>query len=247
MRTLLFFCLLSLPVVGFVYADDPHGGPTIILRDRVEVSAPTIALADIVDLTAPEETAAALGTVTIGPSPLPGLSRSITIGYIKVRLRQNHFDPDGMTFGGVGEVIVVRSKVEPPSQPDDMSPAPPDGEAHAQILAARRIPRGHVLTPDDLAPSTHPDLAQPLIGLRATRFIEAGVAITQAMLEPVPTVDRGDLVTLVIEVGAIRIRAMAEVRAPASVGGLTKVRVLQTNKLLDAQVLDSQTVSIPTR
>ena len=104
-----------------------------------------------------------------------------------------------------------------------------------------------ILTPDDLAPSTHPDLAQPLIGLRATRFIEAGVPITQAMLEPVPTVDRGDLVTLVIEVGAIRIRAMAEVRAPASAGRMTKVRVLQTNKLLDAQVLDSQTVSLPAR
>ncbi len=243
--TRTFCCLLVSMAAHSALADTGVEIPTIALRETAEVSAPTITLGDIAQITAPEESTGTLGAVVIGPSPLPGLSRSITIGYIKVRLRQNALDPNRMTFGDVDEVTVVRAETGPLPAPNDISLTSADGHAHAQIVAARRIPRGHVITPTDLAPSTYPDLTQQLIGLRATRFIEAGAQVTLATVEPVPAVDRGDLVTLIIEVGIVRIKAMAEIRAPAAIGELTKVRVLQTNKLLDAQVLDSQTVRLP--
>lgn len=234
---------LMIPLLVVLAQTAPPPGPRIALRREAQVASSDVRLADIAEITAASEAADAIGAVVIGPAPLPGLSRSIRLGYVKVRLRQNGFDPDDMAFGDVREVIVRRADLMPPVQ----SLHPTGGNAHKDetaIRAARRIPRGHIITPEDLhAPS--PSQVQQFLGLRARHFIENGSSVTSAMLEPVPTVERGDLVTLTFEMGAVRVKAWAEVRSPATVGALTKVRILQTNKLLDAKVLDSHNVLLP--
>ncbi len=237
----LRYLMISLAVVLAQTAPSPS--PRIVLRQEVQVASSDVRLADIAEITAAPKAADAIGAVVIGPAPLPGLSRSIRLGYIKVRLRQNGLDPDNMAFGDVREVIVRRTDFIPPVQ--SLHAADDNGRKdETTIRAARRIPRGHIITPEDLdAPA--PMQIQQFLGLRARRFIENGSPVTSAMLEPVPAVERGDLVTLTFEMGAVRIKALAEVRAPASVGALTKVRILQTNKLLDAKVLDSHNVLLP--
>ena len=58
----------------------------IDLRERVQIKGERILLGQLADIDAVGERAEALGAVSIGPAPLPGRERTLTVGYLRVLL-----------------------------------------------------------------------------------------------------------------------------------------------------------------
>jgi len=73
--------------------------------------------------------------------------------------------------------------------------------------------------------------ASQAIGQRARRVITAGMAIQSDMLEPVPVVRRGQLVTLTSVSGSIHIVTTGKAGADGLVGDLIKVRSVEDRKV----------------
>jgi flagella basal body P-ring formation protein FlgA len=82
------------------------------------------------------------------------------------------------------------------------------------------------------------DDATLAIGQRAKRFIPAGTRIELEMLEPVPLVLRGQLITLISEVGGVRVVTTAKACANGMRGETIRVRSVDDNKIeFDAVVI----------
>ncbi len=102
---------------------------TISLRERVSVEGDAITLGQLAEI-APEDLAETLGAVEVGPAPLPGDSRLLTAGYLKIRLRSAGFACSEIAFTGAERVEVRRASVaasqeaEPPSEAAAPPPAP---------------------------------------------------------------------------------------------------------------------------
>lgn len=75
---------------------------TLTLQETARVGSGTVTLGDIAVIDADEDIAEDLGAVVIGNSPLPGRSRTITAGYIRMRLAR----------AGVGEKVVIEGASE---------------------------------------------------------------------------------------------------------------------------------------
>lgn len=76
-----------------------------------------------------------------------------------------------------------------------------------------------------------------VLGQRAKKFIAAGASVNPDYLEPVPLVLRGQLITLVSEVGGVRIVTTAKAGNAGRRGEIIRVRCLDDNKAeLDAVV-----------
>lgn len=77
-----------------------------------------------------------------------------------------------------------------------------------------------------------------VLGQRAKKFIPAGTAIDPDSLEPVPLVLRGQLITLISEVGGVRIVTTAKACAAGKRGEMIRVRSVDDHKVeLDAIVI----------
>jgi len=66
------------------------------------------------------------------------------------------------------------------------------------VVAARDLPRGHVISAEDLALESKQSRTasavynvEELIGLRTTRYVRSGSEITHSAVEVVPAVERG--------------------------------------------------------
>jgi flagella basal body P-ring formation protein FlgA len=75
------------------------------------------------------------------------------------------------------------------------------------------------------------DDAVLVLGQRAKRFIPAGTRIELEMLEPVPLVLRGQLITLISEVGGVRVVTTAKACANGLRGETIRVRSVDDNKI----------------
>lgn len=109
------------------------------------------------------------------------------------------------------------------------------------VLTARRaINQGAAVTAADveLMPVTFTRLddmglddAATVIGQRARRFIPAGTQIAMDAFEPMPLVLRGQLITLVSEVGGVRVVTTAKACANGIRGETIRVRSTDDNKV----------------
>ena len=81
---------------------------SVDLRESVRVDGEGISLAEIAEIT-PAEHAEELGAIRIGPAPLPGDSRRLSRGYLKIRLRRAGVACGEITFGGADAVEVRRA------------------------------------------------------------------------------------------------------------------------------------------
>jgi flagella basal body P-ring formation protein FlgA len=109
------------------------------------------------------------------------------------------------------------------------------------VLTARRaINQGAAIVAADvdLMPVTFTRLddlglddAAIVLGQRAKRFIPAGTRIELETLEPVPLVLRGQLITLISEVGGVRVVTTAKAGANGVRGETIRVRSLDDNKV----------------
>ena len=79
---------------------------TVAVREQVVVPSGTICLAHLAEISAPEEQVGVLGDIEIGPSPLAGHARTITAGYIRMRIARAGFGRNDVQLEGAHQVIV---------------------------------------------------------------------------------------------------------------------------------------------
>lgn len=84
---------------------------TVDLRESVSVEGDAITLAQLAEIT-PAAGSEALGAVEVGPAPLPGDSRRLTRGYLKMRLRRGGVACGEIAFTGA-ETVEVRRALPP--------------------------------------------------------------------------------------------------------------------------------------
>ncbi|MEZ7195293.1 flagellar basal body P-ring formation chaperone FlgA [Pseudodesulfovibrio karagichevae] len=79
---------------------------------------------------------------------------------------------------------------------------------------------------------------------RMARTLGRGQVFTMSHLEPVPLIERGEMVTLVYNGHQVRLSIKAEALGEAGVGQQVEVRNLQSNKIILATVVDGETVVV---
>lgn len=83
-------------------------------------------------------------------------------------------------------------------------------------------------------------------GFRTKRVITAGTVITRDMLEPVPLVNQGSLVKLIVRAGSVVITTSAVVKEDGCAGAIVLVQKKGTGERLKARVVDEETVELLT-
>lgn len=107
----LSVALGSLFILPVAHAEQPVA--TVTLHERAEVGEGAITLAQLADITASDDLADRLSAVDIGPSPLPGRSRSISAGYVRMRIGRVGVDPQTVEMTGASAVQVHRPGISP--------------------------------------------------------------------------------------------------------------------------------------
>lgn len=124
-----------------------------------------------------------------------------------------------------------------------------------QVVVARHLMnRGHVITAQDLDLRAFPfkDLSEvqftdtrPLIGQRARKLIDAGSQIAPRDIEPVPLVQRNDLVTVWVRRGNLVIKSTAKAMDSAGYGEPVELKNAQTREYFTGIVTGVRTVELP--
>ncbi len=84
-------------------------GPSAHLREEAVVKGAVIRLGDVARIEGSASAVAQLSRVELGPSPLPGRSRSVEKDYIIIRLRQHKVDPAVLAADSATQCRVTRS------------------------------------------------------------------------------------------------------------------------------------------
>jgi flagella basal body P-ring formation protein FlgA len=118
-----------------------------------------------------------------------------------------------------------------------------------QVIAARPLPAHEVLAQDDFA--VHRLLVDALpavpllrldqcVGQQAVEDIRPGSLITAQLIESVPLVKPGQLVTITLRRGNIQLRSVARAMEQGSMGQTIRVRNENTRDVLDVTVTGAQ-------
>jgi len=83
----------------------------VTLHDSAQVAGERLELGEIAALAGPAEQAEQLAALDLGPAPLPGQSRTLSLGYVKMRLRRWGLGEDDLAFSGATEVEVSTAPV----------------------------------------------------------------------------------------------------------------------------------------
>ncbi len=86
----------------------PSDATVIELSEAAEITADRIELGALATVTGPEPARERLEALDIGPAPLPGRSRTLTLGYLKMRMRRWGLKPESFMFTGAPQVQVSR-------------------------------------------------------------------------------------------------------------------------------------------
>lgn len=113
------------------------------------------------------------------------------------------------------------------------------------VIAARPLARGHVVALDDLATVSRDRAASPsdaardldsLVGMRLKRSVAGDQLLRAGDFEPVPVVDRGDRVTIVLEKGPLLIQAVGRAQEKGATGDWIRVVNLDSKRELTGRV-----------
>lgn len=133
-------------------------------------------------------------------------------------------------------------------------PVKVDVEALADmVVTTRQLEQGHPIGESDVAVqkrglATSGD--KPLrnldeaVGKRLKRTVRGNMLLTATMLEKVPIVKNGQLVTIVLENDVMKITATGRVKGAGAVGDLVPVQNLNSQKPIQARVIDKGTVRV---
>jgi flagella basal body P-ring formation protein FlgA len=150
--------------------------------------------------------------------------------------------------------LVVPVSLMVDGQPMQVVDIPLRVHRKAMVLVANRVIEAHeILSATDVSlvltelPSgfTQPitDL-QAAIGKRTTRRIQADMPISATVLETPPAISANDRITIEYAFGPIRITAPGLAHQSGAVGDTIRVYALDTQKELDAVIVNSRTVRI---
>jgi flagella basal body P-ring formation protein FlgA len=89
-------------------------------------------------------------------------------------------------------------------------------------------------------------IAEPeaVLGKRTRRLLDANTVLRPDLVESQPIVKRGDRVRIILESAGMRITAVGEVKQKGCLGERIPVVNLDSNKVIQARVVDTQTVKI---
>ena len=114
-------------------------------------------------------------------------------------------------------------------------------------VAARDLPRGHILGPDDLAvwngrettQLSQVDLPAPTeaLGLQLNRYIAQGRLVHHRMLHKLPDLERGQRITVTVSTEGVRVSAAGKLEQDACLGELAPVRLLESGRRLQARII----------
>jgi len=85
---------------------------------------------------------------------------------------------------------------------------------------------------------------EEVIGMRVKRTLHGNTVLRKDLVELPPLVNRGDMVMIIAEAGALRITARGEVKSRGCKGERISVVNLDSRKRVFARVLDSRTVRV---
>lgn len=121
-----------------------RAGPAAVieLHETVVVTGERIVLGDLGEISDAGEEAQTLAEVDIGPAPLPGRARALTVGYLKMRLRRSGIDCADLTFVGAG---TVRVRAAGPIPRPAAGAAEDDEPAQEAATPTPIVPRGAVV------------------------------------------------------------------------------------------------------
>jgi len=87
--------------------------------------------------------------------------------------------------------------------------------------------------------------AEDLATRQAARAIPANVILTPTMVQMPQVIHPGHLVTLVYENGRVRVEAQGQALESGKIGEIVRVKNLSSGEVLQGQVVNSRTVTIP--
>lgn len=118
-------------------------------------------------------------------------------------------------------------------------------------VATRTLSRGETLAAGDVTLATRL-LTQPVSGpadlerpLRATRYVREGTPLTWDVVEPVPDVHKGELVTVVASLGGILVQVAGEAVSDGRVGEMLAVRNVESGNIVYGTLTAGGLVLVP--
>ncbi|NKE73088.1 flagellar basal body P-ring formation chaperone FlgA [Candidatus Manganitrophus noduliformans] len=121
------------------------------------------------------------------------------------------------------------------------------------VVSARPLRRAEVIGPDDVeirsvavtrAGESYLFDPDALIGKRVIRSIGAGLPISVEMVETAPVIRSGDRVTMIVELGGLRIATMGRAKEEGFLGRQMAVVNPDSQKTVYGEVIDAATVKI---
>lgn len=232
----LFLCLI--PAQVFAQA-------VVTLMEEAWVDTAAVLLGQIADIEGDPEVIEVLAQVDLGTAPIAGASRRLTIGQIEVRLRRAGINPRDLEFAGASEVLVFRGVSEVPK-------VEAEAGGYPVVVAARDIPRLHIITVDDLevryedrpGVQWNAGSIEEFIGKRAVRSFSSGTILTPAGVEVPPLIERGSAVTIISKTGSIQVSAPGIARASGGLGEVIPVENTTSRQIVYGEILDSETVFV---
>jgi len=123
------------------------------------------------------------------------------------------------------------------------------------LVAAQTLNRHEVIAEDDLllalrdvsnslAHNSFSFQKAELVGMRAKRMIRAGTAVTADMVEGTPIINRGDVVTIIIESRSFTITTQGKAGEAGARHEMIRVTNMSSMKQITAEVIDEKLVRV---
>ena len=121
------------------------------------------------------------------------------------------------------------------------------------VCTTRNLKRGEILKDDDIylgrknisrLPATILEDKDKALGLMAKHSIKQGTSLKEWMLERSPILTKGDLVTILAELGSVKIAVPGRIMEKGYPGELIRVRNAMSSKEIHARVIDNSTVTV---
>jgi len=121
------------------------------------------------------------------------------------------------------------------------------------VVTSRRLRRNTIISEDDLtlarckvtgfAHQLIPSISDA-VGMKTTKSLGGGAILLSRYVKKQPLVHRGDIVTIVVTSGRLKITAQGEAKNKGAEGDIVKVKNLTSRRTISAKVLDRGLVEV---
>lgn len=106
--------------------------PAIVLHAESSVTGTEVLLSQVAEIAAEPELAQRLAAVSLGSAPVASTCRTITAGYIKLRLRRFGLDPDQLEITGAS--VKVHGPTAATQTPSSAAPKAPEAPLELPLI-----------------------------------------------------------------------------------------------------------------